>query len=103
MNKRLPPWHNIPKYVDVGFSFCLVTLLKLNLDQISQGIEKIFSVRDKILPVFQHGFLRSEENVDLHNLSEMFGKMFIFLIFQHCVVRSCCNLVLYNGIKIIGR
>ena len=32
--------------------------------------QKNILVEDKLLPVFQHGFLRSEENVDHHNLSE---------------------------------
>ena len=29
--------------------------------------EKYFSVEDKLLPVLKHGFLRSEENVNLNN------------------------------------
>ena len=32
--------------------------------------QKIISVKDKLLPVFQHGFLRSAENIDLHILSD---------------------------------
>ena len=45
----------------------------------------------------------AEENVDLHNLSEMFGTMFIFSILQHCIVRCCSNMFLYSSIIMIGR
>ena len=50
-------------------------------------------IGDKLLPVFQHGFLRSEENVDLHNLSEVVWENVYLHNFQHCVVRCCCELV----------
>ena len=51
--------------VDGCFSFCFVSFLKLKQIQFSQETEK-YLVEDKLLPVFQHGFLRSEENVELH-------------------------------------
>ena len=34
---------------------------------------------DKLSPVFQHGFLRSVENVYLHNLLVLFGKYYSIL------------------------
>ena len=56
-------------YIDGCFSFCFVTLLKLNQVQNSQRTEKYFS-RRQALPVFMHGFLRSAVNVDLHNSND---------------------------------
>ena len=35
---------------------------------ISQDQNNIFQQRDKLLPVFKHGFLTSEENVNLNSL-----------------------------------
>ena len=46
--------------------FC--DIFKVESGSISHKTEKYFS-RRQVSPVFQHGFLRSEENVDLHNLS----------------------------------
>ena len=48
----------------------------------------------KLLPVFQHGFLKSEENVDLHNFSTMLssvGENVNLHKFQHFSVRCCCE------------
>ena len=47
----------------------MVKFLKLNQIQNSQE-QKNISVEDKLLPVFQHGFLRSAENVDILDLSD---------------------------------
>ena len=38
--------------------------------------QKIFLFGDKLSPVIQHGFLRSAENVYLHNLLVLFGKYY---------------------------
>ena len=88
--------------VDVGFSFYFVTFLKLNLFQISQGTEKYFN-KSQAFASFQHGFLRSEENVNLHNLREVVWENVYLHNFQHCVVRCCFELVLCNGIMTLGR
>ena len=44
----------------------------LKLKQVHIFLKKTMTenylVEDKLLPVFQHGFLRPEENVDLHNV-----------------------------------
>ena len=41
---------------------------------------KIFLFGGKLLPVFQHGFLRSAENIYLHNLLVLFGKILFHII-----------------------
>ena len=52
--------------MDVSHSvFC--HYLKLKQVQKSQGTENIF-VTGQAFTSFQHGFLRSAENIDLHNL-----------------------------------
>ena len=56
-------------YIDGCFSFCFVILLKLNQIQNTQRTEKYFS-RGQAFASFQHGFLRSAENVGLHNVSD---------------------------------
>ena len=48
----------------VLFLFGNIFLLELGSD-FSQN--KIFCVEVKLLPVFQHGFLRTAENVYIHN------------------------------------
>ena len=55
--------------------------------------QKNILVEDKFSPVFQHGFLRSEENVDLHNLSVSVGENVNLHKFQHCGVRCEVNLM----------
>ena len=45
-------------------------ILKLKYRLVYSKNRKNILVENKLLPVFQHGFLRSEENVDPHNLSE---------------------------------
>ena len=40
---------------------------KAELGSIFSKNRIFFSVEDKLSPVIQHGFLRSAENVDLHN------------------------------------
>ena len=45
--------------------------------------KKIFLFGDKLLPLFQHGFLRSAENVYLHNLLVLFGKILFHIIFWY--------------------
>ena len=52
----------------VSHSICDIFKAELGSD-FSKRTEKYFS-RRQAFTVFQHGFLRSEENVDLHNLSE---------------------------------
>ena len=49
------------------FHSVLCHYLKLKHVHKSQRTENIL-LQDKLLPLFQHGFLRSAENVDLHNL-----------------------------------
>ena len=88
--------------VDVGFSFCLVTFLKLNLDQISQGTEKYFQLKTSFCQFANMASSSLKKMLIFIILSEILRKMFIFPIFQHFVV-NCCNLVLYNAIIIIGR
>ena len=39
----------------------------LNVIWIFSETEQNFQQRDKVLPVFKHGFFRSEENVDINN------------------------------------
>ena len=51
--------------MDVSYSV-LNNFFKFKQFQFSQETENI-SVEDMLLPVFQHGFIRSEKNVDLHN------------------------------------
>ena len=41
---------------------------------IFSGTEKYFKQRDKLSPVFKHGFLRSKENVDIKNI--MYTKVY---------------------------
>ena len=53
--------------------------------------QKNMLIRDKLSPVFQHGFFRSEENVDLHNLSEVVWKMFIFTISNNVLLGVVVN------------
>ena len=48
--------------------------------------QKIFLFGDKLLPVFQHGFLRSPENVCLHNLLVLFGKIIFHIIFPGIII-----------------
>ena len=45
---------------------------------------KIFGLGDKLLPVFKHGFLRSEENINLNN-------------FQHMMVYECWCVLQFYG------
>ena len=42
--------------------------------------QKIFLFGDKLLPVIQHGFLRSAENVYIHNFLVLFGKILFPII-----------------------
>ena len=51
--------------------------------------QKIFLFGDKLLPVIQHGFLRSTENVYLHNLLVLFGKILLPLILSGGIVGRC--------------
>ena len=48
--------------------------------------QKIFLFGDKLLPVFQHGFLRSAENVYLHNLLVLLGKILLHIILSGVIV-----------------
>ena len=67
------------EYVDVGFSFCFGNIIKAEFGSDFSGNRKnIFNERQAFASFPKNGFLRFEENVDLHNLSELFGKMFIF-------------------------
>ena len=51
--------------------------------------EKIFLFGDKLLPVIQHGFLRSVENVYIHNLLVLFGKILFPIILSGGNVGRC--------------
>ena len=44
-------------YIDGCFSFCFVTLFLIRFRILKE--QKNISVEDKLLPVFQHGFLTS--------------------------------------------
>ena len=51
--------------------------------------QKIILFGDKLLPIFQHGFLRSAENVYLHNLLVLFGKILFPIILSGGIVGRC--------------
>ena len=51
--------------------------------------QKIFLSGDKLLPVIQHGSLRSAENVYLHNLLVLFGKILFPIILSGRIVGRC--------------
>ena len=55
--------------------------------------QKIFLFGDKLSPVFQHGFLRSAENVYLHNLLVLFGKILFHIIFPDIIIGNCLYLL----------
>ena len=50
---------------------------------------KILLFGDKLLPVIQHGFLRSAENVYLHDLLVLFGKILFPIILSGQIVGRC--------------
>ena len=58
--------------------------------------QKIFLFGDKLLPVFQHGLLRSIENVYLHNLLVLFGKILFQIILSGGIVGTCFYLFLWQ-------
>ena len=51
--------------------------------------QKIFLFGDKLLPVFQHGFLRFAENVYLHILLALFGKILFPMILSSGIIGRC--------------
>ena len=51
--------------------------------------QKIFLFGDRFSPVFQHGFLRSAENVYLYNLLVLFGKILFHIILSGGIVGRC--------------
>ena len=51
--------------------------------------QKIFLFGDKLLPIIQHGFFRSAENVYLHNLLALFGKILFPIILSGGIVGRC--------------
>ena len=51
--------------------------------------QKIVLFGDKLLPVFQHGFLRSAENIYLYNLLVLFGKLLFHLILSGGIIGKC--------------
>ena len=55
--------------------------------------QKIFLFGDKLSPVIQHGFLRSAENVYIHNFLVLFGKiLFPIILFDGIIGRCYCLL-----------
>ena len=70
---------NVDQFVMILVKLCPDFLLK----------QKIFLFGDKLLPVLQHGFLRSAENVYLHNLLVLFGKILFHLILYGGIVGNC--------------
>ena len=54
--------------------------------------QKIFLFGDKLSPVFQHGFLKSAENVYLYNLLVLFGKILFHIILSGTIIGRCLYL-----------
>ena len=48
---------------------------------------------DKLLPVIQHGFLRSAENVYIHNFLVLFGKKIFPIILFGGIIGRCYSLL----------
>ena len=71
--------------------FCVIFKVETgsNFLKIKKKKTENYLVEDKLLPVFQHGFLRSEENVDLHNFGVNVGENVNLHKFRHCCVRYC--------------
>ena len=61
------------------FMFGNIILVELGPDFLLK--QKIFLFADKLLLIFQHGFLRSAGNVYLHNLLVLFWKILFHIIF----------------------
>ena len=59
--------------------------------------QEIFLFGDKLSPVFQHGFLRSAENVYLHNLLVLFGK----ILFHKILYSYYLTLLFYINLPIM--
>ena len=51
--------------------------------------QTMFLFGDKFSPVFQHGFLMSAENVYLHNLLVLFGKILFHIILSGGIIGRC--------------
>ena len=63
--------------------------------------QKIFLFGDKHLSVFQHGFLRSAENVYLHNLLVLFGKILFHIILSGIIIGRCLYLCVADVIATV--
>ena len=65
-------------YIEEYFSFCLDTLFCFELGLIFSNNRKYFVIRQAFASI-QHGFFRSAENADLHNLIDVIGEGVVFL------------------------
>ena len=71
------------------FLFLLGNMILVELGSNFLLKQKIFLFGDKLLPVFQHEFLRSAGNVYLHNLLVSFGKILFHIILSGGIVGRC--------------
>ena len=71
------------------FLFLFGNMILVELGSNSLLKNKILLFGDKLLPVFQHGFLTSAENVYLHNLLVLFGKILFYIILSGGSVGRC--------------
>ena len=72
------------------FVFGNVNLVELGPDFLLK--QKIFLFGDKLSPVFHHSFLRSAENVYIHNLLVLFGKILLHIILSGLIIGRCLYL-----------
>ena len=63
--------------------------------------QKIFLFGDKLLPVFQHGFLRSAENVYFHNVLVLYGKILFHIILSGIIIGRCLYLFVADVIDTV--
>ena len=68
-------------YIDEYFSFCLEILFYVELGSIFSNNRKYIWVRQAFASI-QHGFFRSAENADLHNIIDVDGESIDFLLCQ---------------------
>ena len=69
------------------FLFGNMILVELGPDFLLK--QKIFLFGDKLSAVFQHGLLTSAENVNIHNLLVLLGKILFHIILSGGIVGRC--------------
>ena len=78
-------------YREGCFLFLFGNMISAELGSNFSQKQKIFLIGDMLLPIIHHGFLRSAENVYIHDFLVVLGKMlFPSILFDRIIGRCYC-------------